>query len=107
MGCDYLTSVKAIEIAKNDWVNNVGIEEEKHKQPASKQVWVDVTSANNQIRYHNRAKYYLYIESVYDNLIKELNSGVIFEGKDNAAEFCAGYNKTFQEALDDNAAYYK
>lgn len=96
-----------MEIAKIDWVQNVGIQKEKEMQPASKQVWVDITAANNQIRYHNRAKYYLYIESVFDNLIKELNSGVIFEGKDNAAEFCANYNKTFQEALDDNATYYR
>lgn len=93
-------------IAINDWVQNIGIEEEKEKQPASKQVWVDITAENNQIRHHNRAKYYLYLESVYDNLIKELNSAVIFEGKDNAADFCASYNETFQEALDDNAAYY-
>lgn len=96
-----------IEIATNDWINNVGIEKGKEKQPASKQVWVDITAQNNNIRYHNRAKYYLYLESVYDNLIKELNSQVIFEGKDNAAEFCASYSATFQKALDDNAAYYR
>lgn len=114
-----------IEMAKNEWVKNADLtaEEikkvannadwaknlttEKIQQPASKQVWVDITSGNDKVRYHNRAKYYLYSESVYDNLIKELNSGVIFEGKDNAAEFCAKYNATFQEALNDNAAYYK
>ena len=114
-----------MEIAKNDWVNNKDLDietiksvannadwaknltTEKIQQPASKQVWVDITSANNQIRYHNRARYYLYNESLFENLIKELNSGVIFEGKDNAAEFCANYNSTFQEALDDNAAYYR
>lgn len=96
-----------MQIAKVDWIQNIGIEKEKEKQPASKQVWVDITAENNNIRHHNRAKYYLYLESVFDNLIKELNSGVIFEGKDNAAEFCAEYNSTFQEALDDNAAYYR
>ena len=96
-----------MQIAKVDWIENIGIEKEKQKQPSSKQVWVDITAENNNIRHHNRAKYYLYLESVYDNLIKELNSGVIFEGKDNAAEFCANYNDTFQEALDDNAAYYR
>ena len=95
-----------ISIAKNDWIQNVGITEKKKKQPESKQVWVDVTSGDNPLVQHrNRAKYYLFNEAVFDDLIKALNSNVIFEGKE-AASFCQQYNAIFQAALDDNASYY-
>ncbi|MGI6713536.1 MAG: ABC transporter substrate-binding protein [Bacilli bacterium] len=94
-----------MSIAKNAWINNVGITDPKQQQPASKQVWVDVTQETESIKHRTRAKFYLYDGTCYDNLVKELNSAVIYEGKDNALEFCQSYNSTFQSGLDDNAAY--
>ena len=95
-----------MSLARNEWINNVGITNEKEQQPASKQVWLDTTQETELIKHHIRAKYYLYDGSCFDNLIKELNSSVIYDGKDNALQFCQSYEPTFQKGLDDNAAYF-
>lgn len=94
-----------IDIATNEWVNNVGLEG-KHLLPQSKQVWLDVTAANNDIRYHNRAKYYLYAVELYDDLVGDISSAVN-TGTKTAKEFLESQNEAFQKALDDNANYIK
>lgn len=96
-----------ISKASNDWINNVGITDAKQMQPASKSVWLDTTRETEKIKHHIRAKFYLYDGTCFDNLIKELNSSVIYEGKDNALAFCASYEPTFQKGLDDNASYFR
>lgn len=92
-----------MSIAKTKWYTNEGLEG-RQKLPESKKVWVDMTAGNDYVRSHNRAKYYLYLNSPYDDLISDIADNVN-TGQKKASDFLASYESTFQRGLNDNKAY--
>lgn len=90
-----------IQMARNDFVNNVGLEGRK-TLPAHKQVWLDMVETTDKVTSKRRAKYYLYDGTCFDDLLADLSP--VWSGEKTAASFCASYNSRFQKGLDDSAA---
>lgn len=88
-------------MAKTDWINNVGLEG-RQTLPEHKNVWLDITTGNDKVTYHNRAKYYLYYNSSYDDLISNIADNVN-TGLKTASQYLDEFAPTHQELLDDNA----
>lgn len=88
-------------MAKTDWVNNVGLTG-RETLPEHKNVWLDITTGNDKVTYHNRAKYYLYYNSSYDDLISDIANNVN-TGLKTASAFLDEYAAQHQRSLDENA----
>ena len=90
-----------MSMAKTDWINNVGLEG-RQTLPEHKNVWLDITTGNDKVTYHNRARYYLYYNSSYDDLISNIADNVN-TGLKSASEYLDEYYSTHQDSLDENA----
>lgn len=89
-----------MSIAQDEWYNNEGLEG-REILPESKNVFVDMTAGNEYVCARNRAKYYLYLDSPYDDLISDIADNVN-TGQKTATAFLSEYNQTFQKGLDEN-----
>lgn len=89
-------------IAQNDWVNNVGLGREEYNNrdvmPLSKNVWLDITQETDNIKHHLRARYYIFDNSVYNDLISDI-SDKVNSGEQTAQEFVNSYNTSYQKKL--------
>ncbi len=90
-----------MSMAKNDWINNVGLEG-RQTLPEHKNVWLDITTGNDKVTYHNRAKYYLFYNSSYDDLISNIADNVN-TGLKTASSYLDEYYPTHQASLDENS----
>lgn len=90
-----------MNMAKTDWINNVGLEG-RETLPEHKNVWLDITTGTDKVTYHNRAKYYLYYNSSYDDLISDIANNVN-TGLKSASDFLDEYAAQHQRSLDENA----
>lgn len=93
-----------IETATTKWVNNENLEG-YYQYPKSKNVWIDVTMETENIKHHNRSRYFLYDNAPYDDLLKEITAKV-YTGMMSAKDCLEGYEETYQAALDVNATYF-
>ena len=93
------------EMAKTDFVNDVGISDESHKRPENKKLFVDIISGDNpEINGKNRAAYYCPSPNPYNNLLSSLTN--VWTGEETAAEWASRYNSTFQADLDTAYRYF-
>lgn len=90
-----------MSMAKTDWINNVGLEG-RQTLPEHKNVWLDITTGNDNVTYHNRARYYLYYNSSYDDLISNIADNVN-TGLKSASQYLDEYYSAHQASLDENA----
>lgn len=90
-----------MSMAKTDWINNVGLEG-RQTLPEHKNVWLDITTGNDKVTYHNRARYYLYYNSSYDDLISNIADNVN-TGLKSASQYLDEYYSAHQDSLDENA----
>lgn len=84
------------DMAENDWVNNVGLTGIK-TYPASKQVFVDPIKTTSTMTGKNRAYYYTYEKTAYDDLMDRFNS--VWSGQETAESAINAYADTFQSRL--------
>ena len=89
-----------MSMAKTDWINNVGLEG-RQTLPEHKNVWLDITTGNDKVTYHNRARYYLYYNSSYDDLISNIADNVN-TGLKSASQYLDEYYSAHQDSLDEN-----
>ena len=94
-----------VSIAENDWLNNVGIENDRKKLPEHKEVFVNITKGTEKIKGKNRAAYYCPSSLPYDNLLDKLQP--VWTGEKTAQDFLKSYDKTFQNDLDDAYQYFE
>lgn len=93
------------EMAKSDFVNNVGIDDTAKQRPANKQLFVDIVSGDNpEIGGNNRAAYFCPSSAPYDNLLDSLND--VWTGKETAQKWASHYDATFQKDLDDAYEFF-
>ena len=93
------------EMAKTDFIDNVGIEEGANKRPENKQLFVDIVSGENpEINGQNRAAYFCPSSTPYDNLLDSLNT--VWIGQETAKEWATHYDSTFQKDLNDAYEFF-
>lgn len=90
-----------MNMAKTDWINNVGLEG-RQTLPEHKNVWLDIATGTEKVTYHNRARYYLYYNSSYDDLISNIADNVN-TGLKSASDYLDEYASEHQASLDENA----
>ena len=71
--------------------------------PENRKLFVDIVKGTEIIGGKNRAKYYLYDNTAYDDL--EANLSAVYTGQLSAQEFLTNYADKYQKALDDSNAY--
>jgi len=84
------------EMAETDWVNNVGLSGIQ-TYPASKQVFIDPIKTTSTMTGKNRAYYYTYEKTAYDDLMDRFNS--VWSGQETAEAAIRSYADTFQNRL--------
>lgn len=93
-----------IEYAEDYFVPGVGMTEEQKKAPTNRQLFLDIikgaTDKNAKIAGKQRARYFLYLNSCYDDL--EASLSTIYEGSKTAEQHLKAYASTFQKGLDDS-----
>lgn len=92
------------EMALNDFIQGVGLTGVQ-LQPANRHVWVDIVTGTDKIKGKNRANYFLYDNSCYNELLDKLEP--VYTGAKTASEFLNSYHTTFQKGLDENNSYLK
>ena len=93
------------EMAKTDFVKNVGIDDSEKQRPANKQLFVDIVSGENpEIGGQNRAAYFCPSSTPYDKLLDSLNG--VWTGVETAQEWASHYDATFQSDLDDAYEFF-
>ncbi|MBI9009522.1 MAG: sugar ABC transporter substrate-binding protein [Tenericutes bacterium] len=92
-----------IDMAKNDYVNGVGLEGENQYLPYNREIFVSIVEGTDLVAGKARPQYYTYDSIWYDDLQAELED--VYLGNETAAEFCARYAETLQAALDESYSY--
>lgn len=91
------------EYAENYFVPGVGMTDAQKKAPTNRQLFLDIiegaTNPESKIGGKQRAKYFLYLNTCYDDLESSLST--IYEGSKTAEEHLKAYAATFQKGLDD------
>ena len=92
------------EYAENYFVPGVGMTEEQKKSPTNRQLFIDIiegaTNPESKIGGKQRARYFLYLNTCYDDLESSLST--IYEGSKTAEQHLKSYAATFQKGLDDS-----
>ncbi len=92
------------EYAENYFVPGLGMSEAQKKAPTNRQLFLDIiagaTNPEAKIGGKQRAKYFLYLNSCYDDL--EASLSTIYEGSKTAEQHLKSYAATFQKGLDDS-----
>lgn len=91
-----------ISYAENQYIQGEGLEG-RQLMPENRKLFVDIVKGNEYLGGKNRAKYYLYDNTAYDDL--ESNLAAVYTGQQSAQEFLTGYAEKYQRALDDSNAY--
>ncbi len=89
-----------ISYAKEQFVKGVGYDEKQASAPKNRQLFVDIIEGTSKIQGKQRAKYFLYDNTCYDDLESNLSS--VYTGSKTAREFLEAYASTFQHGLDDS-----
>ena len=92
------------EYAENYFVPGVGMTEAQKKAPTNRQLFLDIiegaTNPESKIGGKQRARYFLYLNTCYDDLESSLST--IYEGSKTAEQHLKSYAATFQKGLDDS-----
>ena len=91
-----------ISYAENQYINGEGLTG-RQLMPENRKLFVDIVKGNEYLGGKNRAKYYLYDNTAYDDL--ESNLASVYTGAQTAEEFLTSYAAKYQKALDDSNAY--
>ena len=91
-----------ISYAENQYINGEGLTG-RQLMPENRKLFVDIVKGNEYLGGKNRAKYYLYDNTAYDDL--ESNLASVYTGAQTAEAFLTSYAAKYQKALDDSNAY--
>lgn len=94
-----------VKMAETDWLQNVGITDERKKLPEHKEVFVNITKGTDKVRGKNRAAYFCPSSLPYDNLLDKLSP--VWTGEKTAKEHFASYHETFEHDLDEAYQYFE
>ena len=89
-------------MAEGDYINGVGLEGRK-LLPANRKLFVDIVKGTDKVQGKNRARYFLYDNTPFDDLNDNLLP--VFTGEQSAASFVNSYKGKYQKALDENNEY--
>lgn len=92
-----------IDMAKNDYINEVGMDKTNQQLPYNKEMFIKIVEGNDLIAGKARPSYYTYDSIWYDDLSTELLD--VYLGKETAQEFSNRYKNILQEALDESYSY--